>query len=233
MVFGFVLFCLHRVTYLNYLLLILFVFTIILSGSRAAIIGILIALFMYFKHLKSKNFLNVVFVLFLLILFSFLGGENNALQRLFSDDFLTNRKYEYLYAIDTFLQKPIFGHGLKNYAYIDFSLINFDDVQIDYGAHNGYLSILVQYGAIFSSAFFIVLFYNINKILSSNIKTFGNNILETNFLYFILIYTLINGLFENTLIGINFFQSNLFWITFGYLSYMKFNKKNESSSLSN
>lgn len=234
MVFGFaiILFTQNK-SILNYTFLILFVFAIILSGSRAAIIGVFIALFMYFNHLKSKNLLNVIFVISLITLFSFLGGENNAIQRIFADDILTNRKYEYLYAIDTFLQKPIFGHGLKNYAYIDFSLIQFDDVQIDYGAHNGYLSILVQYGALFSSIFFGLLFYNINKIFTSNINIFGENSLETRFLFFILVYTLVNGLFENTLIGINFFQSNLFWITFGYLLFVKYNKKSESNSLSN
>ena len=86
---------------------------------------------------------------------------------MFEFDLLINRKYEYIYAIDTFLQKPLFGYGLKNYAYIDFSLIQFDDVQIDFGAHNGYISILVQYGFVFSSVFFYVLIYYLEKIYSS------------------------------------------------------------------
>lgn len=234
MVFGFALMLFtQKRSFLNYSVLILFLIAIILSGSRASIIGILIALFMYFNHFKSKNLMKIILVFSLFILFSFFGGENNAVQRLFTADIFSNRKYEYLYAFDTFLQSPIFGHGLKNYAFIDSSLIQFDDVQIDFGAHNSYLSILVQYGAFFSSIFFVILFYNLQKIFTSDIQIFGENSLETKFLYFILIYTLVNGLFENTLIGINFFQSNLFWITFGYLLFLKYNKKNESNSLSN
>ena len=59
--------------------------------------------------------------------------------------------------------EPLFGHGLKNYAYIDHSLIQFNDVEIDFGAHNGYLSILVQYGIVFSSIFFSIFFYYLYK----------------------------------------------------------------------
>ena len=99
-------------------------------------------------------------------------------------DLFINRKYEYLYAIDTFLQKPLFGHGLKNYAYIDFSLIQFDDVQINFGAHNGYLSILCSVWRHFSTIFFSILFFYLNKVYRAKIEIFGENILQTKFLFF-------------------------------------------------
>lgn len=232
MVIGFalILFTAKRTT-INYSLMLLFLFVIVISGSRSAIAGLGIAIITYISHHKSRNLINIVFIVSSLLLFSFFGGQNNAIQRMFEYDLLINRKYEYLYAIDTFLQKPLFGHGLKNYAYIDFSLIQFDDVQINFGAHNGYLSILVQYGAIFSAIFFSILIYYLNKIYRAKIEVFGENILQTRFLFFIITYTLINGLFENTIIGISFFQTNLFWLIVAYFTHLLY-QKYESNSIS-
>ena len=131
---------------------------------------------------------------------------------------------------DSGSKKPLLLR-IFNYAFIDFSLIQFNDVQIDFGAHNGYLSILVQYGIIFSIIFFSVFIYFLNKIYKSKIEAFGENILQTKFLFFLISYTLVNGMFENTLIGINFFQSNLFWITLAYLLFVLYHK-DESNSIS-
>lgn len=233
MVIGFtlILFTEKRST-INYLLLILFLFVIVISGSRSSIAGLVLAIFTYVLHHKSQNISNIIFIVGSLLAFSFLGGQNNAIQRILEFDLFINRKYEYIYAIDTFLQKPLFGYGLKNYAYIDFSLIQFDDVQIDFGAHNGYISILVQYGLVFSAVFFYVLFYNLKKIYTTKVKFFGENILQTKFLFFLITYTLINGLFENTIIGINFFQTNLFWLTLAYFLHVLY-QKDESNSISN
>lgn len=232
MVIGFalILFTEKRTT-INYSLMLLFLFVIVISGSRSAIAGLGIAIITYILHHRSRNLLNIFFIVGSLLLFSFFGGQNNAIQRILEFDLLINRKYEYLYAIDTFLQKPLFGHGLKNYAYIDFSLIQFDDVQINFGAHNGYLSILVQYGAIFSTIFFSILIYYLNKIYIAKIEIFGENILQTKFLFFLITYALVNGLFENTIIGINFLQTNLFWLTLAYFLHVLY-QKDESNSIS-
>ena len=125
--------------------------------------------------IKLKNLFNVVLIISLLFIFSLFGGDNNGMKRIFELDLL-NRKYEYIYAIETLMQKPFFGYGLKNYAYIDFSLIQFDDVQINYGAHNAFLAILVQYG-FFLQHFFSVFFYFLIKIYSVKIEFFGDNII--------------------------------------------------------
>jgi len=233
MVIGFalILFTEKRTT-INYSLMLLFLFCIVISGSRSSIAGLGLAIITYILHHKSQNLLNIFLIFGSLLLFSYFGGQNNAIQRMLEFDLLINRKYEYLYAIDTFLQKPLFGHGLKNYAHIDFSLIQFDDVQINFGAHNGYLSILVQYGAIFSTIFFSILIYYLNKIYKAKIEIFGENILQTKFLFFLITYALINGLFENTIIGINFLQTNLFWLTLAYFLYVLY-QKDESNSISN
>tara|TARA_B100001057_G_scaffold363117_1_gene365783 strand:- start:1964 stop:3121 length:1158 start_codon:yes stop_codon:yes gene_type:complete len=232
MVIGFALILFNeKRTTINYSLMLMFLFVIVISGSRSAIAGLGIAIIAYILHYGSQNLLNIFLIVGSLLLFSFFGGQNNAIQRILEFDLLINRKYEYLYALDTFLQKPLFGHGLKNYAYIDFSLIQFDDEQINFGAHNGYLSILVQYGAIFSTIFFSILTYYLIKIYRAKIEIFGENVLQTKFLFFLITYALVNGLFENTLIGINFLQTNLFWLTLAYFLHVLY-QKNESNSIS-
>ena len=232
MVIGFsIILFVEKKSFINYLLLIMFLLAVVISGSRSAIAGLFIAVFSYIIYYKFKNIINVILILFLLIVFSIYAGENNAVQRMFELDILLNRKYQYLYAIETFLQKPLYGHGLKNYAFIDHSLIQFNDVKIDFGAHNGYLSILVQYGIIFSTIFFSIFFYYLYKIYKYQISFFGENHSEIRFLFFIVTYTLVNGLFENTIIGISFFQTNLFWLTIAYFIYI-LHEKNESNSIS-
>ena len=232
MVIGFavILFCSKRTT-INYLILTLFLFAVIISGSRSAVIGLFLALISYLLFNKSQKKLNIFLIMGSLLLFSFLSSEYNAISRVLESDLLNNRKYEYIYAVETFLQKPLFGHGLKNYAYIDFSLIKFDDEQINFGAHNGYLSIIVQYGAIFSIIFFSILFFYLFKIYKQKTDVYGKNILQTKFLFFLITYALVNGFFENTIIGINFFQTNLFWLTFAYFLNVLY-QKYESSSIS-
>ena len=202
MVIGFavILFCSKRTT-INYLILTLFLFAVIISGSRSAVIGLFLALISYLLYNKSQKKLNIFLIIGSLLLFSFLSSEYNAISRVLESDLLNNRKYEYIYAVETFLQKPLFGHGLKNYAYI------------------------------FSIIFFSILFFYLIKIYKQKTDVYGKNILQTKFLFFLITYALVNGFFENTIIGINFFQTNLFWLTFAYFLNVLY-QKNESCSIS-
>ena len=158
MVVGFSIILLtEKFSLINLLLLISFSSLVILSGSRSAIIGIFTAVMFYLIYNKERNWNMFFFLICSIIGLSIYSGDNNALIRVFNSELFVNRKYEYLYAIDTFLQKPFFGYGLKNYAFIDFSLLQYGDIEIDFGAHNGYLSILVQYGIFFR--YFLLLFF--------------------------------------------------------------------------
>ena len=79
----------------NYILLILFLYGIVLSGFRSAMLGVFLSVVVYLLHHKSNNLINTILILSSLLLFSFFGGQNNAVQRIFEFD-LINRKYEYL-----------------------------------------------------------------------------------------------------------------------------------------
>lgn len=214
MVYGFSLFLItSKKTFIDIFLIGLFLILILISGSRAAIVGVLLAVLINFR-LKKVVVFPTLLVFFIFLVFRDLP----AISRLFNPDIFDNRKFEIIYAYETFINQFWFGNGLKNYAYIDINLIGSLDQKIDFGAHNGYLSSLVQYGFIFSIAFFSILFTNVYKALKF-LRSKMTSDVNFKFFYFIIIYTLFNGLFENSFNGINFFQGSLFWFVLGLIIY--------------
>lgn len=213
---------------LENILMLAFVTSIFLSGSRSAIIGLILSLFMFIRHNKF-SYIFLIFGLLIMFMFFLSVDKTNTFLRLFDESLFYNRQLEYIYAFETLMQKPFFGYGLKNYAFIDINVIDFDN-PIDFGAHNGYLALLVQYGLIFGTLIFLLLFYGIVKVLKYDYCIKNENQNQFIFLKFILIYTLVNGVTENTFVGINYLQSNLFWLVLAYLLYKIYNY--ETSSLS-
>lgn len=213
---------------LENILMLAFVTSIFLSGSRSAIIGLILSLFMFIRHNKF-SYIFLIFGLLIMFMFFLSVDKTNTFLRLFDESLFYNRQLEYIYAFETLMQKPFFGYGLKNYAFIDINVIDFDN-PIDFGAHNGYLALLVQYGLIFGTLIFLLLSYGIVKVLKYDYCIKNENQNQFIFLKFILIYTLVNGVTENTFVGINYLQSNLFWLVLAYLLYKIYNY--ETSSLS-
>ena len=210
------------------LLMLAFLTLIFLSGSRSAIIGLILSLVMFIRHNKfSYNFL--IFGLLIMFMYVLFVDSTNTFLRFFEESLFYNRQLEYFYALETLMQKPFFGYGLKNYAFIDTNVIDFDN-PIDFGAHNGYLALLVQYGLVFGALIFLLLSWGTVKVLRYDYLIKNENQNQFVFLKFILIYTIINGLTENTFVGINYLQSNLFWLVLAYLLYKIYNY--ETSSLS-
>ena len=95
MVIGFalILFTEKRTT-INYSLMLLFLFVNVISGSRSSIAGLAIAIISYCLHHRSRKILNLFFLFGSLLLFSLIGGQNNAIQRMLEFDLFINRKYE-------------------------------------------------------------------------------------------------------------------------------------------
>lgn len=230
MVYGFALLLIKtKNTFFETILIILFFLFIFLSGSRAAFLGVIIAFLINFNFRK----ISIISTLLILILVYFFE-DLPTISRLVNEDIFFNRKHEIYYALETFYDEFWFGNGLKNYAYINPNIISYLDQKIDFGAHNGYLSILVQYGLIFSIAYFFIFTKNLYNALVFLRKKMKNDY-SYKYFYFVLIYTLVNGLFENSFSGINFFQGSLFWLILGYVVYdVNFKKlNNENSILSN
>ena len=230
MVLGFSVFLFQQnKSFLVYLLMLGFLVFVFLSGSRSAIIGIVLSIIMFYRQQKISLTPLISFLVIAGVFFLIFDDNSSALSRFFDKTLFYNRQLEYIYAIETLMQKPFFGYGLKNYAFIDKNVIDFEN-PIDFGAHNGYLSLLVQYGFIFGALIFSLLIWAITKVFRFDYSNVSESRSQITFLKFILIYTLVNGITENTFVGINYLQSNLFWVVLAFLLYKIYNY--ETSSLS-
>jgi len=194
-------------------------FIVLVSGSRAAFIGaVLVYLFKY--GLSVKSILVLIFGGAIIYLFSRYGLESGFSR--ISDTAgvspFDDRKYQYIYAFLTFKENWLLGCGLEHYAYIDQDLVpSFIIAMQDYnhilGAHNGYLSFMVQYGIVFVSVIFgFFIFYLVKFVRYYSIYWMS---ITTDFKthFFIFIYSLIVNVFENATNGINSLSSNIFWLS--------------------
>lgn len=218
-------FIVNKLNYKSMILMILFFFLIFLSGSRSALLALPLV-FIVENSFTKKNILTLfMLAITVFIVLPFFGNEN-ALARIVStsDDIFFNRRLETYYAFKTFLNEFWFGNGLLNYSFIDKSLINSEHQLLRIGIHNGYFAILVQYGFLFGLVFYSIFISSIYKIYTY-FNALDKLTPSNKFLIFILIYSIFNCLVENLFSGINFFLSNVFWITIGYLSFDIYQKK--------
>ena len=89
---------------------------------------------------------------------------------------------------------------------------------------NGYLAILVQYGIVFSSIIFFIIFSKAYSVLGFFRKT---RVGYTAIYAFIIAYTLLASMYESLMTGINEFHTILFWFSLAILSYSKISSLDE------
>ena len=116
------------------------------------------------------------------------------------------------------MEKPFTGWGLDKYAFIDISVVPYYLRGVIVGAHNGYLAILVQYGALFSVGVFYIIITKSYNLLNYFRKT---RIGYTAIYSFIIIYTLLAAIYESLMTGINEFHTVMLWFSLALLSYSK------------
>jgi O-antigen ligase len=205
-------------TNFDYFLSFIFLIISLATGSRGILVGIpLVFVFKFGFSLRNLIYALLAGVTYMLIITIQLDTSLNrfAEQSLFND-----RLLQYQYAFETLMQKPFFGFGLDKYAFINNELTE----ENLYGAHNGYLAILVQYGFVFGS---LVLGITFRKSFSF----FNKNVFKTpenKFYIYLIAYTLLAAIYETFITGINEFQTILFWFSLSILSYSMFLKENES-----
>jgi len=204
---------------------ILFSFLIITlsTGSRLALIAIVLVLLMKYGFTKRNIVYAVISLLITLIIVSI--NLNTSINRFVAQSLFNDRVLQYQYAYETFINKPLFGYGLDKYAYIDLSIVpNYVKSLTVMGAHNGYLAFLTQYGILFGGAVIFIIFKKSIQIYSYFLKS-----KEFERIYlFIIFYTLIASLFEAFMTGINDFNTILFWFSLAFLSFSKFKRDNEN-----
>ena len=207
---------------MDYFLLILFFIIAISTGSRVVIVGVVLS-FIFKFGFSLRNFLYSIFA-FLIILVVSSTNLNTSLNRVSSQSIFSDRTLQFELALESINNKLIKGHGLSNYSGIPEIELGEEYDGLFLSAHNGYLSLLIQYGIIFGTLVIIIILRKSLEVLS----LFKERESHLNFYLFIVVYTLIVSNFESLMTGINEFHTILFWFSLTYLSYTKFLKQYES-----
>tara|TARA_B100000959_G_scaffold286659_1_gene366319 strand:+ start:2961 stop:4106 length:1146 start_codon:yes stop_codon:yes gene_type:complete len=203
---------------LDYILLIVFLIVSLATGSRGVLVGISLAY--VFRY--GFSFRNVLYAVLSIMIYLLLLNLNfdTSLNRIGSQSLFNDRTIQYYYAIETFLQKPISGWGLSKYSFLNMDLVPYHLLHSGaiISAHNAYLAIIVQYGLIFSSFLFYIIFSKGYEVLYYFRKPkVGYPVIYS----YLIIYTLIASIYENLITGINEFHTILFWFSLAILSYSK------------
>ena len=209
-------------TNFEFFLLFLFLIISITTGSRGVLVGVVLAFVIRYGFSIRNIFYTVIGIITFLLIINL--NFDTSLNRFGANSLLNDRWIQFYYAFDTFLQKPYSGWGLDKYAFIDKSIIPYYLRGVIIGAHNGYLAILVQYGALFSILIFYIIFSKSYSLLNYFRKT---RVGYTAIYFFIIIYTLIASIYESLMTGINEFHTILFWFSLAILSYSKISKVDE------
>ncbi len=199
------------------LLMILLLIVSLSTGSRSAIIAI--GLSFVFKYGFSLR--NVFYSIMGVITIFLLSNTNldTSLNRISSQGVLKGRVEQFNFAIYNIKEKILTGHGLSEYSGLP------SDVEIPQrlegifiAAHNGYLSILIQYGIIFGGLVILIFFRKSLEVFRFYFRRNDENLVYV----FFIVYTLFAANFESFMTGINEFHTILFWFSLSYLSYSKY-----------
>ena len=204
--------------FLKIILLWIFVSFVLYSGSRGALLGVILA-FLVRHGFNVSFFIRILLFLVLSYFITSLLNIHTGIDRFLAGDLLSNRIDELEYALISLKNQLYTGYGLSNYSYIDQSLIDVDTKSFDLiTAHNGYLAILVQYGIVFGFLFFVNLILEFFKILKFYF-TDNNKEDHVKVYLFFIFYAFLSSFFESIMGGINNILTSLFWFSFAYLSY--------------
>ena len=125
------------------------------------------------------------------------------------------RKNLFDFAVDVFKAKPVFGAGVGMYEIIPSAAKNFNGKEIHLHAHNTYLEVLCEMGAVGFLAFlwiFVVFFKNMFR----SIRLCRDNNIQA--IQIGLVGSIIGGLIfalSCTIITVGFQDAPMFWLLFG------------------
>ncbi|PWV56529.1 O-antigen ligase [Chitinophaga sp. S165] len=201
--------------YISLPMMIYLGYVIFMTGSRAALVVFVIALF--FSDLRKmpvyKYLLLLLPVLLLLpYIIPYFSDMNssNAIARMVSsisgkESMFSNRDHAYTWGIKTFLDELMGGHGLARYGWTD---PKFSSANIVSNPHNGYLGLGIMMGILFAGIFVLMMFWNYAIYL---IDFFKHKKEEMRTYFFIVTSILIAAFVESYLVGINELMTSLFW----------------------
>jgi len=194
---------------------------LICNGSRGAWLAVIV--FLIFAILFSKKRSIYLFFFFLITVTVFLMPKHyqqrvKTILQPFNEDMFVARKELFNLASSVFITKPVFGSGVGMYEFIDSPVKKVAGQEVHLHAHNTYLEILSEMGAVGFLVFlwiFMVFFKNLFKSIrlcqNINIKAIQAGLAGS------IIASLIFAL-TCTIITVGFQDAVLFWILFGVSS---------------
>ena len=215
--FAIVLITIDKYKRIDILMMTLFIIISLLTGSRGILITIPLAFIIKFGF-SLKNILYSLLAIILHFSISQLD-LNTSINRFSERTIFSSRLDNWNYAIQNIISKPLFGFGLDKYSGETEFIPYFEKgLGRSLTAHNGYLSLFIQYGMIFGSIIIFLIFkYCVS--LFYFFKSYADNIVKANL--YIILSTLIASLYETMITGINEFQTILFWFSLVFLIFLK------------
>ena len=215
--FAIVLITINKYKRLDILMMSLFIIISLLTGSRGILITIPLAFIIKFGF----SLKNILYSLLAIVLHFFISqlDLNTSINRFSERTIFSSRLDNWNYAIQNILSKPLFGFGLDKYSGETEFIPYFEKgLGRSLTAHNGYLSLFIQYGIIFGSIILFLIFkYCIS--LFYFFKSYRDNIVKVNL--YIILSTLLASIYETMITGINEFQTILFWFSLVFLIFLK------------
>lgn len=202
-------------SYKKYALLIFFLSMIMMSGSRVALGGAVLAILLK-GRLSLNKILLLGFALGTLLLAQNIAshfGIHTGLERIVksekSHELLSGREQEYALGLLTIKESPLTGHGLDKYAWISPEVIRVSgllrkDPFFAANPHNSYIAMFIMYGTPIGSIVLLTLLYYLFKIIRSHVPP------DT---LFMVLFSFLAAFFESYLFGVSGFESLIFWFS--------------------
>jgi O-antigen ligase len=198
---------------INIVLVAFFAVIILISGSKGALICLVIAVFLLYKISFRMVIVSALFLV--LIQFSSSLGFITSIDRLSSQESLfDSRDLVFEIGMQTFQDNIWFGHGLDKYAWTDPKYWDYPELMLP--PHSTYLGILIMYGIIIGIPLILVLLWFPMKTFKTAYKSSDRFVV---FCYILVVIILIKGYSESLIIGLNEFASLLFWFAIGVVAY--------------
>ncbi len=203
-------------------MMLLLIIVTLSTGSRSVLIAVVLSFVMKYGF-TIRNILYSIMLIISIILISNTNLDTS-FNRISSQGIFNDRTEQFYFAVDNLKQKLFVGYGLDEYSGLPKDIEIPEELEnLIIGAHNGYLSILIQYGILFGGLVVLIMFRKSLQI----IQFFKNISGIYNIYLFVIIYTLIAANFESLFTGINEFHTLLFWLSLSFLSHAKFLSNHE------
>ena len=201
------------------LLLLFFISLAFMSGSRAAVGGILLG-YLLKGGISLRKILTILAAAILLIGVNQVAtsyGFTTGIDRLISSserhDLLAGRDMEFALGIKSIEESPLEGHGLDHYAHLSDRVVMLSgvlrrDINFAVNPHNSFIGLFIQLGIPFGLALLFTLIYYVGKSVWFKPR---NGLFLT-----MMLYPFLSGFFESFLFGVNGFEGTTFWFALLY-----------------